>query len=271
MFNHNRPLRPLLLTSLAIAGMAVSGLQAAEKPRSQQVLECMHANLPTSVVADRMQLTHTDALGTQRQFELQVYAQRDEGRFDVSTIIKAPARLADGAYLMRATSENHLVYMYVPSLTQVRRLTGDSVRQSKLLGTDISWEDLQMMYTALLEGTLSVKGEAEYKGRKVDQLILIPSPKSESAYSRIYLDVDKQTCLPLEVRLTGEGDELLKKLSVDIGTLKQVNNQYWYASKIKLEDLSEGTLTHVEAVRHLEADVKISSQAFNPKRFYEVR
>ncbi|MGB1579942.1 MAG: outer membrane lipoprotein-sorting protein, partial [Nevskiales bacterium] len=185
--------------------------------------------------------------------------------------IKAPARLADGAYLMRATNESQLIYMYVPSLAQVRRLTGDSVNQSKLLGTDISWEDLRMIYNTLLEGSTSIRGEAEYKGRKVDQLILIPSPKTESGYSRIYLDVDQQTCLPLEARLMGKEDELLKKLSVDIGSLEQVNNKYWYASRTRLDDITEGTHTLIEAVRHLEADVELRSHVFNPKRFYEAR
>lgn len=252
---------------LCYAGIATG----AEKPRSQQILECMVGNVPESVVADRFKLVHVNRLNEASEYILQAHAQRSKKSVETSAQVKSPASMAGGAYLLRANQENYQIYMYLPSIGQVRRLTGDSLGQSSLLGTDLSWEDMQLMYYALLEGTLSLRGESTYRGRKVDQVLLIPSPKSQTAYSRIYLDVDQQTCLPLEVRLEASNGELHKKITVAIDSLEQVDGRYWYARNVRLDDLREGTHTRLEVTRSLVADEKLRSQLFNPKQFHVSR
>lgn len=256
-----------LISPLLLGGVVL----ATEKPRSQAILECMYGNLPDSVIADRFKLIHVNRLGEPTEYLLQAHAQRKEERLEVSAQIKEPASMSGGAYLLRAKPDNYQIYLYVPSVGQIRRLSGDSLSQSTFLGTDLSWEDLQLMYYALMQGSLSVRGEAAYQGRPIDQLLLIPSPETQTAYTRIYLDVDRESCLPLEVRLESSNGEIVKKLIIDPNTLQQLRGKYWYATSLRLENLKEGTHTLIEVVRELVADERLRRQLFNPSQFHVAR
>lgn len=262
----SRTFPALLITSALFVG----GIANAQ-PKIQAVLECMHANVPDTVQFQNLQLAYVDRLNETSTYELLLHAQHGKKEFEASAIIKKPARLAGGAYLLRSTTENYQIYMYAPSLGQVRRVTGDGITKSTLLGTNLGWEDLQIMYNAFLEGSMSFKGESEEQGRPVYQLQLIPSPKTISVYNRIYLDVDKQSCIPLKVDLMAAGDVLHKRFTADANSLIQVEGKYWYASKSKLEDAKEGTRTDVTVLSQARADEKLRDRFFNPKSFHRSR
>ncbi len=253
----------------------ISGLLASTQiwaqPQIQSVLECMHANVPDTAQFQNLQISYVNRLQETSTYELQLFAQHGKGEFEATAIIKKPARLTGGAYLLRSTSENYQVYMYAPSLGQVRRVSGDGITKATLLGTDLGWEDLQIMYNAFMEGSMSLKGEAEVQGRPVYQLQLIPSPKTISVYNRIYLDVDKESCIPLEIRLMAQGDQLHKRFMADANSLIKVEGKYWYASRSQLTDVREGTRTEVTVLTQAEADEKLRARVFNPKSFYNSR
>ena len=260
-----------LAQTLTTLGLLLISSTSYAQPQTQDILECMNANVPQSVQFQHLALAHVNRLKETTSYELQLHAQHGKGVFEASVIVKQPASLAGGAYLLTSTSENYQLYMYAPSLGKVRRVTGDGVTRASLLGTDVGWEDLQIMYNAFLEGTMSLRGESEVQGRPVHQLLLIPSPKTPSVYSRIYLDIDKESCVPLEIRLMESGDVLRKRFTGFANSLVKVNNKYWYASKNRMEDIAEGTHTDITVLTQAEVDEKLRNRLFNPKSFHQSR
>ena len=264
----SRQLRFSIVLSL---GMAFPSPGIATEAGVEKILQCMRANVPDSVVAQELKLDSVNRLDEVSSYELQVYARRNDEQFEMSALIRQPLSLANGAYLLKADAVRYLLYMYVPSLDKVRRITGEGVTRSSLLGTDLSWEDLQLMYSAHKQGTVNLQGQAEYKGRTIEQLAITPDPEAASAYSRIEMDIDSKTCVPLEIRLMGQANELHKRLTIDSDSLQQINKRYWYASRMRLDDVREKTHTNLEVQRELVADEKIRSQLFSPRLFYKAR
>lgn len=245
------------------AGMEPAGIE--------EVQACMNGNIPATVQLKQLQLQYVDRVGQASSYELEIYARHGQGEFEASVMVTQPRKLAGAAYLLQSSTESYQIYMYAPSLGKVRRVSGDGLVKSSLLGSDLSWEDLQIIYSAFREGSMRLVGQGELQGRTVHNLELTPDPNSASAYSRIHLAVDQQSCVPLEIKLMQQGDVLRKRFTAQANSLVKVADKYWYAAKGQLEDALEGTHTRLEVLQQIEADERLSTRFFNSKTFYQGR
>jgi hypothetical protein len=253
-------------TRLALLGLIalLIALPAMADEALDGVLACMRANIPKSLQIKDVELTATDRTGGTRDLRGRLYAMRDEERLQAMIKIAAPADLADAAYLLRERQGGDEMYVYVPALRRVRRITGAGVDGS-LWGTDLSYGDLKQLHNAFSAGQTRLEGEGELAGRAVHQLTLTPEAAEGTRFSLIKVWVDKQTCVSLRADFL-EGTNVRKRLEVDPASLRQ-SGSVWYAGEALMSDLQESTKTRLR-VLGVSSGVALPGRYFNPNTFY---
>lgn len=243
----------LLAPASALAGEAVD-----------KIAECMRANIPKSLQIKEVELTATDRTGGTRQLRGRLYGVREEERLRAMIKIAAPADLSGAAYLLREKQGGDEMYVYVPALQKVRRITGAGV-DGALWGTDLSYGDLKQLNNAFSAGQAQLEGQGELAGRPVHHLSLKPEGGEESRFSVIKVWVDQKTCVSLRADFI-EGTTVRKRLDADPASLRQ-SGSHWYAGEALMSDLKEGTKTRLR-VLGVSSGVDLSGRYFNPSTFY---
>lgn len=257
--------RPLFWIAAALVCLGpYASVAAAADPGLDPIVACMRANIPKSLQIKEIELTATDRSGGVRQMRGRLYAMREDERLRAMVKIASPADLAGAAYLLREKGEGDEMYVFVPALQKVRRVTGVGV-DGTLWGTDLSYGDLKQLNNAFAEGQARRDGETALKGRAMHLLTLSAAAGDTSRFQRIQVWVDQQTCVGLRADFY-EGDTVRKRLEVDPASLRQ-SGPHWYAAEALMSDLKEGTNTRLR-VLGLSSDVDLPGRHFNPSTFY---
>lgn len=228
------------------------------------VMSCMRANIPQSVIIKEVELTATDRVGGTRVLRGRLYGQRENEYLRTTLKISAPSDLAGAAYLLREKHGGDEMYMYVPALQRVRRISGAGA-DGTLWGTDLSYGDVKQINNAFSAGGGTAEGETELDGRPVHLLSLKPDAAEASRYTGIRVWVDRQTCVSLRADFY-EAANVRKRWMVDPASLAKAG-KHWYAGDATMSDLVEKTNTRLR-VLGLDSDVDLAGRHFNPQTFY---
>lgn len=237
---------------------------ALADPAVDKVLECMRGNVPKSIQIKDVQLASRDRSGGERKLKARLFGMNDKGKVRVMVRIEAPPDLAKAAYLVREGEKSDEMYVFVPALNKVRRITGASVDGS-LWGTDLSYNDVKQLQNAFAGGSTKSEGTQQIEGRGVDVLYFTPRSEEVTRYSGIRSYVDQKTCVPLKVEFM-EGKDVRKRMSVAAAAVKQSGKQ-WYAEEATMVDVKDGTQTTVK-VLGVKNDVDLANRYFNAQTFY---
>lgn len=257
--------RLLLVLMLGFCGYAYAD-------EAQKVLDCMHANVPATLRVQDIELTTTDRADGARMLRGRLYALREQkdGVNHVSAMLRvyAPDNLAGSAFLMREATKlsNQGMYVYLPSVRRVRRVTGDFA-DGALLGTDFSYQDFKQLQNGFQNLNTMLEAPELIEQRPVYVLSSTPLPGSPSSYSRIRTWVDQKTCVPLKADFY-QNQALRKQLVIPAAALKQSNN-YWYPSEVSIRDVKAGTGSQLR-VLGVESGSRISRGTFDPGLFYRI-
>lgn len=251
---------------LCVALLAASQVARADAA-TQKVLDCMRANIPLSLQIKEVELASTDRSGAERLLKGKVYVSRNEGLIRVLLRIERPRDLDGAAYLMREGGEGRKddIFLYLPALQRVRKITGGSTDTS-LLGTDFSYNDMKQLQAAFGDAQTSLDKPATVEQRPVDVLQLQPAAGSGARYSRVRIFVDQKSCVALKAEFY-EGSVLRKELSAPADSLKRVEG-YWYLSDLLMRDLKEQTSTRLKVVGVAGSADELPSRLFDPTSFY---
>ena len=251
-----------LLLVLALPGLA-SATPAAE------VLGCARGNLPSSLRVQDIEFTTTSAEGSRRSLKARLHTQQQAGKGGVRAMLRvqAPDNLAGASYLVReaANYADEGLYVWLPSVKRVRRISGEFA-DGALLGTDFSYNDFKQLQNVY--GGLAVAREAvaeTLQQREVWLLAFKPAAGVKSAYSEVQSWVDRQSCLPLQVKYFADG-KLRKQLSVPVAALKKADGG-WYPSLVEMRDLASGSSTALRVLK-VEPGERAGERHFDPQRFY---
>ncbi|MDT0634905.1 outer membrane lipoprotein-sorting protein [Spectribacter hydrogenoxidans] len=254
------------LVSLLLAGLAAGvSTSSPAAPDPEAVRACSRANLPDRTMVQDLTLDSTDRAGNRRQIEATFFVKRFEKENRANLVVRAPIDLSGVSYLMVDTPESDRLFLYLPSIQKVRRVSGKTATES-LLGTDFSYEDMKQLRSISEGGTLVGEGVGEIEGRIVDIVALTPPAGDESAYERLVFRVDRETCVTLRVDFFERGAELTKRYTADPSSLRQVG-QRWLATRSTMTDRQDGTETQLE-VTSVEYDEDVSDGVFNSRTFY---
>lgn len=267
----------VLALAAGLAWLGGTGAVWAEAARStvdlEQIKACMRDNLPRSVQIKQVALIARDRNDSQRTMRARLYASRDEAQLLRTMIqIDAPSDLAGAAYLLRETSRSEdEMYMYVPALQRVRRISG-SGSEGSLWGTDFSYADLKQINNTFSGGQVQWLGDETLAGRGVYHLELTPDDAAdalakapEEVADRIQLWVDQLSCVTLKADFF-EKQQLRKRWEVEADTLRR-SGPHWYAGSGTMRDLQQGSQTRLD-VLDVRTDVDLAQRRFNPKTFY---
>lgn len=247
-----------------LAALSFSSMAAAGDPVVDKILDCMRANVPETTQIKEVQLTARDRGGGERTLKGRLFGMKENGKVRVMVRIEAPPDLARAAYLVREGDKADEMYVYVPSLNKVRRITGASVDGS-LWGTDLSYNDIKQLQNAFAGGSIKAEGVQQIENRPVTVLYFTPRAQDQTRYSAVRSYVDQQSCVPLKVEFI-EGKDVRKRMTVAAKDIKQ-GGKHWYAQEAQMVDVKDNTQTWVK-ILGVTNDAQLANRFFNASTFY---
>ena len=252
---------------LGLLLLALPVLPAAADPAVDKIMQCMHANVPPTLRIQQIELQATDRAGASRTMKGKLYAMRDKGLLRATVHIAEPTDLAGASYLVRETSEaDHAdeMYMFLPAVNRVRRITGGSADGS-FLGTDFSYNDIKEIENAFGDTDGKLEKPELLEQRPVHVMTFKPKPDQSSRYSLLRAWVDQKTCVALKIDFF-EGDVPRKELNAPASALQQ-SGSYWYLSQARMQDLKDHTSTELRVVG-VSSGTELATRYFDPHSFY---
>jgi hypothetical protein len=203
-----------ILAAVAVAGSASPASPPADSD-ADAVKACVRARFPYDSSVQSITLISRDRGGGSREVKARVYWSRaEDGMSSVLVRLSSPPDMR-GAGLLLLEHENHNdIFMYLPELKRVRRLTGHSL-SSSVFGTDFSYEEFEWLQGMGRRGTTTRLADTVIVGRPVHVVELRPASDGSSAYERIVTYVDAEHCVPLQVEFYAAGGQLRKVLTAD--------------------------------------------------------
>lgn len=250
--------------SLGIA-LLFPGLAVAAGPTTLEELEdCARGNRPLDSSVQQVLLRSRDRVERISESRASIYWKRfDNGLSRVLLRMSdPPAQRGAGVLLIEQKNSRADIFMYLPELGRVRRVTTRMVAGS-LFGTDFSYEDFERVQGYAQDQSSELLAEKELDGRPVLVVESHLAPESGSAYERSVSYFDPETCVPLEVRLYERGEEPRKVLRADASRI-EAHGERHLPRLLVMEDLRDGTSTEM-VVEELELDAPIKRKMFSER------
>lgn len=248
-----------------LAILFVLPLTAAAAPRSlEEIEQCVRDNLPRKSSVQTVALRSTNRVGDVSESIATIHWMSSED--DLSQVLFRFTRPLEmrgaGVLLLEKKGRSPDTFLYLPEVGQVRRVSS-SAAASSLFGTDFSYEDFNRLVGMSAETTKELGDDTEIAGRGVHKITARPSAESGSAYERIVIAVDKETCVVLQTQSYEPGDQLRKILLTDPAEIKQVGS-LWVPHRVTMQDIRDETKTDV-IVEEIEVEAKIHRKMFSAR------
>jgi len=244
----------LVAALLTICSLA-SG--AAEIP--QVIKSCMQRNLPETTSAQSIELRARDRSGYEQVLEADVYWKRyAEDQARVMMYFREPVDIRGARFLVVEKQPQNDMYIYMPSLFKVRRVTSRNISNS-IMGTDFSYEDFERIQGVLSDIHAEQFPDDTLAGRPV--YVLMSYPDESSGYVKVATYIDKESCVPLKTEFYESGHELRKQLSIDPADIRHRGDIY-YPSELVVKDLKQKTETRL-IVRNVSIGTELGNDLFD--------
>lgn len=214
-----------------------------------------------------------DRSGEANKVALNLYWKPARDRDRAIMQVVSPESLKGASYLLVETmsSGKHFVYMYLPSVGQVRKLEGEAKRES-ILGTEISYTELKLLQgRAISEKKTRKQDDQEIVGRSA-YVLQTDLDSLDLPFSRVRTFVDKSSCTVLGAELyEGDSDKPAKVLTADPGSLFSVEiegKRVWIMRRFALENMTTGNKTTLDW-GELDLSQELPSALFEPEHFYK--
>ena len=252
-------------------GIATAGLlallasvpAAAAQGDVDEVFACVRKNAPRTALVQAVELISVDRAGGERVQSAKLSAKRAaDGLGRLLLRVEEPADLRGTAFLWIQKAKGSEIFVYLPEMKKVRRVSTGQLR-GKLLGSDFSYEEVARLF-AESEGQVKRLPDSEKDGRPVFVLEATPPAGSGSAYTRVASLVDRETCVPLEIAFFEEGAAPRKLLSVDPARITKEGDVY-VPRLVRMRDLAKQTESRL--VTHaVEIDPELPDEMFSSAR-----
>ena len=245
----------ILLAALLTICSLSSG--AAEIP--QVIKSCMQRNLPETTSAQSIELRARDRSGYEQVLEADVYWKRyaaDQAR--VMMYFREPVDIRGARFLVVEKQPQNDMYIYMPSLFKVRRVTSRNISNS-IMGTDFSYEDFERIQGVLSDISAEQFPDDTLAGRPV--YVLMSYPDESSGYVKVATYIDKESCVPLKTEFYESGHELRKQLTVDPADIRRQGGIF-YPSELVVKDFKQKTETRL-IVHNVNVGAELGNDLFD--------
>ena len=218
--------------------------QASAAPGIPAAIEsCMRDNLPESTSSQSIELRARDRSHYESVLQADVFLKRDtDDNSRIMMYFREPVDIRGARFLIVQQPTGNDMYIYMPSLFKVRRITSRQISNS-IMGTDFSYEDFERLHGVLSDLQAEQQADMLLGGRPV--YVLVSHPAEESGYEKITSYIDKESCIALRTELYEHGDQLRKQMTVDPASIRQQDG-IWFPTELLMKDLRDKTETRLK-------------------------
>jgi len=255
------------LGALAAALLGALPARAAEDalpaggPSADEIEACVRANLPSKSSIQEITFRVNGKGGMTTDSHIKIHWQMGEDQLsNVLLRFDAPADMRGSALLLIEKPGRNDMFMYLPELKRVRRVTGPSL-SGGMFGTDFTYAQFERLQGVARDLAVTRMPDAELDGRTVRVLAHEPADDPEFEYVLSYIDAER--CVPLKTEFFESGRHLRKVLETDPASVRQVDG-LWIPHTLVMKDLAQGTSTefHVDSIEvNAQIHRKIFTQA----------
>ena len=230
----------LLATALLIGAGAPVSAQTAD-----EIIDKAAAAQQLGNTIQTIRLTRTTKNGQSDIKTLETHTREVEGREQSHAILRLPEELAGMQFLSRQSADGTTEgWIYMPLSNSLMQISG-SQRKSAFMGTDFSYEDLEVgdpdLGTHELQGAGAIAiGDQSYE---CHEIATTPRPELGSAYSRLVAWIDKETALPRQIEFFDPAGELKKRMTFEAFAQE---GAAVLPTRIRMEDVKRGSSTLLE-------------------------
>lgn len=260
----NKPAEGLVIPVLiAVVALAATGVTAraeegASERSADEIQQCVRANLPSRSSIQEVAFRVNGKAGATTNSRVKIYWQKgDDGFSNVLLSFEAPADMRGSALLLVEKPERNDMFMYLPELKRVRRVTGPAL-SGGMFGTDFTFAQFERLQGVSRDLKVERLPDAELDGRTVHVLANTPADDPEFEYVKSY--VDRERCLPLRTEFYESGRRLRKVLDTVESGITRVGDQ-WIPHRLVMRDVVQGTSTEFN-VERIDVNAAIHRKTF---------
>ena len=195
---------------LLLAAFASAENSTSAEPDAMQLLIGMEdIMIPEASQATTVQTIETSSGGT-RDFTYIAYSG-DSGQSSLMRYL-SPAKAKNEAYLMLNNADD--IWMYFSRTRRIRKMASHA-RKKKIMGSDVTYEDIGGGKRYRLEYNPQRLPDEEYQKQVCYVLELTPKPDEGASYERLVFYLRQADFYPLRIDYYEDKEELLKTLYLD--------------------------------------------------------
>jgi len=253
----------LVLGALLLAAPPAFPLETVEEIR-----DCVSRNLPQDSSIQTVVLRSHDRMGSVTEMRAKIYWKRFEDGFSRLLLrFSDPPDMRGSALLLIQKEQVNDMFMYLPELQRVKRVTGHMMKGS-MFGTDFSYEEFERLQGLEAQQFVTERLPDESVGDRAAYVLqAVPKdglpPEQLPSYERSVTWIDRETCVPLKVEFYERGQKLRKRLQVDVNAIERHGERH-LARHVEIVDLHDETRTEL-VVEAIELGAKISPSIFSAR------
>jgi len=235
--------------SILAAALLLSVAPRADAQTADEIIAKAAAAQQLGSTIQTIRLTRTSRNGQSDNKTLETHSRVMDGREQNHAILRLPEELAGMQFLSRQTADGVTEgWIYMPLSDSLMQISG-SQRRSAFMGTDFSYEDLEVGDPDL--GTHELDGEqlleAGGQSHECHKVVTTPRPELDSAYSRLVTWIEKGTLLPRRIDFFDPSGEAKKRMTFEAFAQE---GSVVLPTRIRMEDVKRGSATLLEVLEY---------------------
>jgi hypothetical protein len=227
-------------------------------PSGDEIEACVRANLPSKSSIQEVTFRVNGKSGATTDSHVKIHWQMGEDqRSKVLLRFDAPPDMRGSALLLIEKPGRNDMFMYLPELKRVRRVTGPSL-SGGMFGTDFTYSQFERLQGVARDLKVTRMPDTDLDGTPVHVLAHEPADDPEFDYVLSY--VGAEHCIPLKTEFFENGRHLRKVLEVDPASVREVDG-LWIPHKLVMKDVVQGTSTEFN-VDSIDVNAKIHRKTF---------
>ena len=224
------------------------------------VRSCMAKNMPESTSVQAIEMRARDRGGYESIMQADVYWKRfKDTPAKVLMYMHEPSDVRGARFLIIQNEPQNDMYIYMPSLFKVRKITARNISNS-MLGTDFSYEDFERLQGVMTDMKAEQRPDEVLDGRPV--YVINSYPGDNSGYEKITSYIDIETCVTLKTELLEKGGQLRKLLTVKPESIRQTGGIH-VPMEVLIKDIRDKTKTTI-VINKIRVEVPLEDDLFDP-------
>lgn len=250
-----------------LATFLLCGAVRAELQTADEIDACFRGNFPATSSVQTISMNSVDRIGAVTTSRAKLYRKKfDDGRSKVLMRFHKPAEMRGAGLLMVEKKDRNDMFMYLPELDRVKRVT-KHMTSGSMFGTDFSYEEFERIQGIAEDAPTERLEDESLDGHPMYVLLAKPGPDQESAYERIKTWIDKQSCIAARAEFYERGDAPRKIMTAKLDRVTQEKDVF-VPREILMEDRRDETHTTL-LIEEIDVGAEIHRKMFSERELVQ--